>query len=72
MVGVHPENRSRLGVGGSGAHHHGPQILKTGFSWAKVADAAAIEVPTDKLAPEEAPLVNNGIVSLSGGFIPSL
>ena len=59
MVGVHPENRSRLGVGGSEAHQHGAQILKTGFSWAKAADAAAFEVPTDKLALEEAIAVNN-------------
>jgi len=72
MVGVHPENRSRLGVGGSEAHHHGAQILKTGFSWAKASDAAAFEVPTDKLALEEARAVNDGIVALSGGFIPPL
>jgi hypothetical protein len=72
MVGVHPDNRSRLGVGGSEAHHHGAQILKTGFSWAKASDAAAFEVPTDTHALEEARTVNDGIVALSGGFIPPL
>ena len=32
FVGVHPENRSKLGVGGSEAHHHGWSILQAGWS----------------------------------------
>ena len=32
FVGVHPSNRSKLGVGGSEARHHGARILRAGFS----------------------------------------
>ena len=31
FVGVHPCNRSKLGVGGSEAHNHGHEVLKMGF-----------------------------------------
>ena len=46
-VGTHPSNRSSLGLGATEAHVHGAQILKTGWSWRKAADAAAIEAPPD-------------------------
>ena len=71
LVGVHPCNRSYLGVGGSEAHFHGRQILQAGFSWAKAADATSVEAPPpplDKEAVEE----NEKFVSLSDGLIPPL
>jgi hypothetical protein len=71
FVGVHPMNRSQLGVGGSEAHHHGAQILQAGWSWSKAADATAFEVPP---APhdEAAAQANNTYVSLADGLIPPL
>ena len=71
MVGVHPENRSRLGLSGIDAHHHGQQILPSGFSWAKAADAAAFEVPVGEGA-EEARQINDEMVAISGGLLPPL
>jgi len=70
MVGVHPENRSRLGVGGSGAHFHGAQILSAGFSWRKASDATCLEAPP---APydDEAKLANEKYAAVSGGAHPS-
>ena len=66
QVGVHPLNRSRLGVSGSESHHLGAQILKSGWSWKKASDATAVEVPP---APDdlEARAVNQQLVELSGG-----
>lgn len=69
FVGVHPDNRSGTGVGGSEAHFHGHKICKAGFSWIKAADATAFEVaPGVSKAHDE----NDKIVSLSGGLIPPL
>ena len=70
-VGVHPQNRSSLGVGGSEAHHHGAQVLKAGWSWSKCADVVGIEAP---LPPhnQEAIAANEQYVALSDGFIPPL
>ena len=71
FVGVHPCNRSRLGVGGSEAHFHGAQILQAGFSWAKAADATAVEAPPYP-HDMEAAAANDKFVSLSDGLIPPL
>jgi len=71
FVGIHPQNRSRLGVGGSEAHFHGQQVLTAGFSWRKAGDATAIEAPPPPFN-EEALSVNSQLVSLSGGLIPPL
>ena len=70
-VGVHPENRSRLGVGGSEAHMHGHKIMQAGFSWTKCADVVAVECPP---APHdaEAKSSNDSYVQFSGGLIPPL
>ena len=71
FVGVHESNRSKLGVGGSEAHHHGADILKMGFSWKKASSATAFECPP---APfdDEAQKHNASWVELSGGLIPPL
>ena len=71
LCGVHPGNRSKLGVGGSEAHHHGAQILQAGFSWQKAADAAAVECPPPPY-DEEARTSNEAFVALSDGLIPPL
>ena len=71
MVGVHPLNRSRMGIGHADAHTHGGQILKCGFSWAKAADAACVEAPPaphDRDAKES----NQRLIELSSGHIPPL
>ncbi len=69
FCGVHPMNRSKLGVEGLESHTHGMQILQSGFSWKKAADAAAVEAKHDD---KEAWDANERIVHLSGGFIPPL
>lgn len=71
MCGVHPLNRSRLGVGGSEAHHHGAQILSTGWSWRRASDATAIEAPPPG-QNHEALASNESLVRLSGGLLPPL
>ena len=71
FCGVHPQNRSRLGVSGSEAHHHGAQILRSGFSWRKAADATAFEVPPPP-HDTEAKACNEQFAALSGGAIPPL
>lgn len=70
FVGVHPQNRSTLGVGGAESHDLGKKILKGGFSWRKCADATAVEV--DPLNSAEAESTNKDIVNLSAGMIPPL
>ena len=71
FVGVHPSNRSGLGVSGPDAHHHGGQILQAGFSWRKASDATAVECPP---APFDLKAVteNEKYSKLSNGFIPPL
>ena len=66
---VHPMNRSKLGVGGLESHTRGMQILQSGFSWKKAADAAVVEAKHDD---REAWDANERFVHLSGGFIPPL
>lgn len=69
FIGVHPLNRSKLGVGGSESHHHGDKILQAGWSWRKCSDATCVEHdPTDEQAVKD----NELFVSLSGGYIPPL
>lgn len=70
-VGVHPCNRSKLGVGGSEAHHHGARILQAGFSWKKSSDATAFECPPEP-HDADAKAENDTLVNLSGGLIPPL
>lgn len=69
FVGVHPDNRSGTGVGGSEAHWHGFKIYKAGFSWSKAADATAFEVAPGQTHAQRK---NDEMVSLSGGLIPKL
>ena len=71
FVGVHPLNRSGLGVSGADAHHHGGQILQAGFSWRKASDATAVECPP---APFHLQSVteNEKYSKLSNGLIPQL
>ena len=45
QVGIHPANRSSLGVGAHEAHKLGARILKAGFSLKKTADSTAFELP---------------------------
>ena len=71
FVGIHMCNRSKLGVGGSEAHHHGSDILKMGFSWKKAADATAFECPPPPY-DDEAQKLNTEWVELSNGLIPPL
>ena len=68
-AGFHPGNRSKLGVGGSEAQVHGKQILDTGFSLKKAADATAFEMPPP---PLNKPIVdcNKRSESPSQGLIP--
>ena len=40
IVGVDPQNRSKMGVSASESHAHGAQILKAGRSLKKPSDAA--------------------------------
>jgi hypothetical protein len=69
FCGVHPLNRSKLGVGGMESHTHGMQILQAGFSWKKAADATAVEAKHDDKDAWDA---NERFVHLSGGFLPPL
>ena len=69
FVGVHPQNRNGLGVGGSDAHFHGLQILTAGFSWTKASDATAFECSPDDTAAADC---NDKWVKLSGGLLPDL
>ena len=71
FVGVHPQNRSRLGVGGSEAHFHGAQVLQAGWSWRKASDATAIACPPPPLDREPRD-VNAQLTDLSDGLIPPL
>lgn len=70
FVGVHPLNRSRLGVGGSESHHLGADILQSGWSWRKAADATAVETPPSPF-DREAVEANDRLVKLSNGLIPA-
>ena len=70
--GVHPDNRSTQGVGGSEAHCHGRDILKAGFSWQRAADAVAVEMPPSGPRKDAAIRFNESLVRLSGGLIPPL
>ena len=47
LVGTHPQNRSGLMLDVAMAHEHGAEILKTGWSTARAADATAVEAPPD-------------------------
>jgi hypothetical protein len=71
FVGVHPLNRSGLGVSGADAHHHGGQILQAGFSWRKASDATAVECPPAPFDLEPA-TENEKYSKLSNGLIPPL
>ena len=68
-VGVHPMNRSGLGVGGSESHYHGADVLRAGWSWTKASDAAAFEADP---ADTEALQFNRLLVDMSKGLIPEL
>ena len=45
IVGVDPQNRSKMGVSASESHAHGAQILKAGWSFKKASDATCAELP---------------------------
>lgn len=71
FCGVHPDNRSKLGVSGAEAHHHGFDIVKIGWSWKRASDASAFETPPapyNKAAQE----ANDRYVRVSNGYIPPL
>ena len=71
FCGVHPDNRSKHGVGGSESHCHGRDILKVGFSWQRAdADAVATEAPPTGLRKKEAERFNETMSRFSGGLIP--
>jgi hypothetical protein len=60
-----------LTVGGSNACYSGAQILQAGFSWAKAADAAAVEAPPHP-QDAEAAAADEKFVNLSDGLVPQL
>ena len=64
FVGIHESNRSKLGVGGSEAHHYSADILKIGFSWKRASDASAFECPPQPY-DQEAVRVNQSSVQPS-------
>ena len=70
-VGVHEGNRSKFGVGGSESQHHGAEVLTSGWSFKKAADATAFEVPP---APFDEPqaIFNVELQMQSQGLIPPL
>ena len=69
FVGVHPENRSRFGVGGSDAQVHLKELLVEGFSFKKSADATAVETPPP---PHDVACkkFNDDLEATSRGLIP--
>ena len=69
FVGTHPCNRSSFGIDPAKVHEHGHEVVRSGFSWAKAADAVAFEVPP---APHDADIVriNKELVQLSDGLLP--
>ena len=69
--GVHPGNRSSLGVSGHDAQHLGFKILSVGWSWAKCADATAVQAPPTPL-DKQVRLYNEELVALSDGLLPPL
>ena len=71
MVGVHPGNRSSLGVGASEAHHHGARIVQSGWSWSKASDVSALECPPPPY-DRDAQQMNKLYVDMSEGGIPPL
>ena len=72
FCGVHYDNRSKQGVGGSEAHHHGRDVLKSGFSWERAKDAIAVEVPSRGPRRQKAIEFNEKMATLSGGLIPPI
>jgi hypothetical protein len=71
--GVHAENRSSHLVEAVGSQHHGHEILKAGFSWAKAADATASQAPPPGMHQYEQHMkANNALVQVSHGMIPPL
>ena len=70
-VGVHPENRSRFGVGGTEAQKHGKDVLTEGFSWKTASDAACFDCPPPPLDAEPKAF-NIHMVDQSQGLIPPL
>eukprot|EP00971_Amphidinium_carterae_P342682 6482083-Amphidinium_carterae.1 len=71
LVGVHPENRSKIGLQPSMVHQHGHEILQAGFSWSKCQDATAVEVPPSPL-DKAAKDLNTKVVEMSKGLLPVL
>ena len=71
QVGVHPENRSRFGVGGTEAQKHGKDVLTEGFSWKKASDAACFDCPPPPLDAEHKAF-NRAMCDQSQGIIPPL
>ncbi|MDA8582877.1 hypothetical protein N9L68_01565 [bacterium] len=71
QVGVHPENRSRYGVGGTEAQKHGKDVLTEGFSWKKASDAACLDCPPPPLDAEHKAF-NRSMCDQSQGIIPPL
>ena len=71
QVGVHPENRSRFGVGGTEAQKHGKDVLTEGFSWKQAADAACFDCPPPPLDAEHKAF-NIHMCDQSQGIIPAL
>ena len=69
FAGVHPCNRSTLGVDPVRVHEHGHDVVRSGFSWSKASDAVALEVPP---APHNAEILrtNKELVHLSDGLVP--
>ena len=72
FCGVHPQNRSQQGVGGSEAHNHGRDILKASFSWSRAADAVAVEMPPSGQRKIDAIVFNQTMSELSGGLVPPI
>ena len=71
VVGVHPQNRSSLGVDSAAAQEHGDDILQAGYSSQKASDATCFECPPAEMAKEFEDF-NENLLKESSGFLPPL
>ena len=71
VVGVHPQNRSNLGVDCVAAQEHGDDILQAGYSSQKASDATCFECPPGDMAKDFEDF-NENLLKESNGYLPPL